>query len=592
MTEWLNTLHWQQPPWLALAPLPWLLLAWQRRQARDPRLARYADAHLLPRLLIGRPAAARGILFAIAWTLAALAAAGPYWSRLTAPAETRGADIAVVVDISPSMSVADLAPTRLDRVKHELRDFVALLRGDRLGLVVFSGNAYPVLPLTTDRDAFLQFLDLLDPGLTQKPGSHLARAMEIATRMLDASPRGSRAVLLVSDGEFHDAEAAAAAAQLRALDIPLYTVGAATESGGPVPDAGGRFLRDGEETVISQLDRARLTQLARDSGGRYVDLREDDAEWREVVAALRARTHETTRVSAANNAEAVSLYPWLLAISLALFVWAGARRDALALLLLPMLIAAPPADAAPWTKREAYEALQARDYREAVRLYSQVRGYAGALGAGTAAYRLQQWETALAHFERALRGAEHDEQKAHALYNAGNALARLERLADASARYQAALRLVPNFSKAALNLSLVNEFLDARRGQRVRDDDENLPAGSKTRSDARDSAAVGRGNDANLPSSAPPNQARNTQRQEQSARAGERNDAAARTNQTDAQATAELQQTLSLWREANARGGGPVELEALRDDAAQFLRWRFRQADSGPNVKIVEDKPW
>lgn len=590
MTEWLNTLHWQQPLWLALAAIPWLLLAWQRRQARDPRLARFADAHLLPRLLIGRPAAARGVLFAIAWTLAALAAAGPYWSRLTAPAETRGADIAVVVDISPSMSVADLAPTRLDRVKHELRDFVALLRGDRLGLVVFSGNAYPVLPLTTDRDAFLRFLDLLDPGLTQKPGSHLARAMEIATRLLDASPRGTRAVLLVSDGEFHDAEAASAAAQLRTLDIPLYTVGAATESGGPVPDARGRFLRDGEETVISQLDRARLTQLARDSGGRYVDLRKDDAEWREVVAALRARTHEATRVSAADHAEAVPLYPWLLAISLALFVWAGARRDALALLLLPMLIAAPSADAAPWTERNAYEALQARDYREAERLYSQVSGYAGALGAGTAAYRQRQWEAALAHFERALRGAENDEEKARALYNAGNALARLERFVDASARYQAALRLVPNFGKAALNLSLVNEFLDARRGLRERDD-ENLPAGSTTRSDARDSAAVGRGNDANLPSSAPPDQARNTQRQEQSARLRERSDPAARPTQTNAQVTPELQRTLSLWREANARGG-PVELEGLRDDAAQFLRWRFREDDFGPQVRIVEDKPW
>lgn len=593
MTNLLNTLHWQQPLWLALALLPLLLRAWRRRQARDPRLARFADAHLLPYLLIGRPAAAHGIVFAIACILATVAAAGPYWSKVTKPAETRGADIAVIVDISPSMNVADLAPTRLERVKRELRDFVALLHGDRLGLVAFSGNAYPVLPLTTDRDAFLQFVDLLDPGLTEKPGSNLARAVEVASRMLDDSPRGSRAVLLVSDGEFHDAEAASVAARLRAQDIPLYTVGAATESGGPVPDARGHFMQDNGEVVISRLDRARLTQLARDSGGRYVDLRKDGGEWREIITALRARTHEVTHVSAANNAQAVPLYPWLLAISLALFIWAGARRpEALALLLLPMLIAPPPADAAPWTERDAYQALQAHDYREAERLYAQVHTYSGAVGAGTAAYHLQQWDTALAHFERALRNAENDKEKAQTLYNAGNALARLERFADASARYQAALRLVPNFSKAALNLNLVNEFLDARRGLRQREDNESLPAGSKTRSDARDSAAIGRGNDATLPSSAPPDAQRNTQQQVQSAHAAERSDRVTGQTKTAARATAELQQTLSLWRNANARGGGSMELEALRDNSAQFLRWRFREDDFGPHVRMVEDKPW
>src|SRR3569833_1846775 len=105
------------------------------------------------------------------------------------------------------MRVAGLAQRWFERVKHELREFLALLGGDRLGLVVFSGNAYPVMQLTEDRDAILQFVDLLDPGLTEIPGSHLARAVEVAARMLEDSPRGSRAVLLVSDGEFHDMEA-------------------------------------------------------------------------------------------------------------------------------------------------------------------------------------------------------------------------------------------------------------------------------------------------------------------------------------------------------------------------------------------------
>src|SRR3569832_2368262 len=145
-----------------LALMPWLLRAWQRRHARSPRLTAFADAHLLPRLLVGRPAAAQGAVLATAGSLAARAAAGPYWAEHATPAEVAGADITVVVDISQSMAVTDLAPDRHTRVKHELHDFVRLLGGDRLALVVFSGNAYTVLPLTSDRDAFLQFVGCFD----------------------------------------------------------------------------------------------------------------------------------------------------------------------------------------------------------------------------------------------------------------------------------------------------------------------------------------------------------------------------------------------------------------------------------------------
>lgn len=586
---WLNALHWQQPLWLLLALLPWLLRAYQHRQTGSARLAKFADAHLLPRLVIGRPAPAHTLLFVVAWTLAAIAAAGPYWSKHVTPAETRGADIAVVIDISPSMAVADLAPDRLTRVKHELRDFVRLLGGDRLGLVVFSGNAYPALPLTADRDAFLQFVDLLDPSLTSRPGSNLTRAIDAAVRMTEHSAPGSRAVLLISDGEFHDVDAASAVAALRAQDIPLLTLGAATDRGGPVLDGQGHFLRHQNEVVISRIDRARLQQLARDTGGRYAELREDDGEWRVLIDGLRARTQETTRPSAANNADAVPFYPWLLAASLALFLWAGARRrEALAMLVLPVLLFTPPsADAAPWTEQRAYDALQAHDYRQAQQLYAGVKSFSGALGAGTAAYRLQDWNAALSHFEHATRSAANDQDKARALYNAGNALARLARYDDASKRYQAALRLDPNFSKAALNLNLVNEFLDARRGLQQTEDSEPSLASSDTRPDAKDSAAIGRGDDATLSSSSPPTAQPNARQEQQ------RSGAPQTANTLQKSTAADLQQVMTLWRDAQGQGsGGAVELEALRDNTADFLRWRFREEDFGSHVKKKEDKPW
>lgn len=590
---WLGALHWEQPWWLLFIPLPWLWRAWQRRRSTSHRLSRFADAHLLPRLLVGRPASTQTAVLAIAWSLAAVAAAGPYWAQHVSPAETRGVDIAVVVDISPSMAVTDLAPDRLARVKHELRDFARLLGGDRLGLVVFSGNAYPALPLTADRDAFLQFVDLLDPTLTSRPGSNLSRAIDAAVRLLQHSEPGSRAVVLISDGEFHDADAASAVTALRTQDIPLLAVGAATERGGPVLDAQGHFLRYQDELVVSRLDRTRLQQLARDTGGAYAKLHEDDGEWRSLLNVLRARTQETAHASAANNAEAVALYPWLLASSIGLFLWAGMRRpEALGILALPLLFGAPPpADAAPWTEQQAYEALQAQKFQEALQLYSKMKSYAGALGAGTAAYRLQDWDAALAHFERAARNAANEDEKARALYNAGNALARLQRYEDASARYQAALRADPNFSKAALNLNLVNEFLDARRGLRPREDN-NKPSlgGVETRADAKESTDTGRGDEAGMISNARPEAQANTQ-QEQGP-SGARSSAGARPSSGTLTDAAQVQLALTLWREAQGRGGEAVELDALRDNTAEFLRWRFRGEDFGSHIKKREEKPW
>ena len=595
MMEWLNALHWRAPLWLMLGFLPALLYVWRRRETSTARLARFADGHLVRRLLLG-PAGGGGpgMLFVIAWLLAALALAGPYWSRAGAPAESRGIDLAVIIDISPSMAVADLSPNRLARAKLELRDFIAQLGGDRLALIAFSANAYPILPLTADREAFLQFADLLDPGLTAKPGSNLGRAMDVAGQLLADSPARSRAALLISDGEFHDAEAAGVAARLREQGIPLFVVGAGTAAGGPVPDGAGHFMRYEDQVVLSRLGRDGLQRLARDSGGHYVELREDDNDWRELITALRANTEAGRLAAPVAAVDAVPLYIAPLIASLVLFLWAGARRrEALAMLFLPLLLAPPPGDAAPWNERQAYEALQQKDYAQAQQRYGEINNYRGWLGAGAAAYRLQDWRAALAAFEKAARQAENDDAKADALYNAGNALAQLKQLEDASARYRAALTLKPNLAQAALNLSLVNEFLDARRGPREseapRQTPQNLGGEAREQEESTDS---GRGSATDTGAAAPPAAQGNPERQRDKTDA-ERQANQGEDRQRQQREAARLEEALALWRGAETKQGGePVELEAVRDEGAAFLEWRFRQLDFGPQVKMMEGKPW
>ncbi len=570
----LAALEWRAPAGLLLILAPLALLAWRRRHGAEQRLERYAEAHLLRRLLIGAtPGAGSHKLLLLAWLLAAVAAAGPYWTLPDTPAENaRGVDLAIIIDISPSMAAADISPTRLARAQRELRDLVELLPNSRYGLVVFSANAYTTLPLTSDRAALLHSVDLLEPWLTVKHGSNVARALELTARLLEESPQDARAALLISDGELPEPDALTAARQLGARGIPLYTLGLGSASGAPVPSEDGHFIRQDDEVVISRLDRPRLHALAAATGGELLQLNDDDSEWQEMVEKLQSRmTASITLPSTATR----QLFPLFLGLSLMLFVWSGARRYAtLALAPLTLLILPLDNDAMA-SETRAYAALQAGDYAQAERLYRDMDGYSAAMGLGAAAYRQSKWPAALAAFERAAQHGGDEQTRAEALYNAGNALARLQRFKEASDIYTQALHLAPNFNKAALNLSLVNELLETQRGERASDDaDQDRPPLASGGADG--AAPRGQGQDAQAASAQPPRPG------------GEQQNAPSQ--QTG------LRAALSQWQQQaagdGALAGADLLLDALSDRNGEYLRWRFREQDFGPNTKVIEDRPW
>lgn len=474
-------LEWREPLWLLLLLVPWLWLAWKKRDAAAQRrkLSAFADAHLLPKLMTGQPSAnataKRNWRFVAAWLLAALAASGPYLVQPTPQSEQRsGIDIAVVIDISPSMAAPDITPSRLERAKLELRDFVQRLRGDRVALVAFSANAYVTLPLTPDKDAFLYFADLLDPALVMRHGSNLPRALHVARQTLQGSQSPGRAVLLISDGEMHNARPVQSEiTQLRAAGIPLFVLGAGTEKGAPVPDGRGHFMQSADGLVISRLARPQLESLAAATGGLYSDLRNDDSDWEKLFAGLR-KIEANSYASVERARHSHQLFPWLLAASLLLFVWAGARRTEVLVVMLAAPLLALPHDshASPWQEQRALEALTQGDHPRAAALYRDIGNYNGLTGLGASVYRQRRWTDALTAFEQAARLATTDEQRAKAAYNRGNTLAQLGRLDEAAYAYEQALRLQNNYPRAAYNLTLVKKEKALRMLAQSRTDQE------------------------------------------------------------------------------------------------------------------------
>ena len=457
MIESLLHLHWREPLWLALAALP-LLFGWWRR-ARQARLLRYADAELLP--WAANPPASRGnqrwhaLAHGVAWLLLALAAAGP---RLPLdvqdgePVPRHQVTLMAVLDVSASMRATDIAPDRLARARLELLDWLPRLQGERVGLILYAGEAGVLLPPTDDAALLQRALDQVDPQLIEAQGTNLAAALELARAQLAAAPGRAKAILLLTDAEAGSVDAAAQAAMegLRDARLPLFVLGLSSEAGAPVPLPDGGFAELDGIQVQSRLDAKSYAQLAQASGGRFAAVADGDADWSALhdrgIAALPGD------LVAADGAVAWrELYAWCLAPALVLFMVVSLPRRVVATIALAVWGTALVSPEAWADEAAAWQAWQQKQYAHAQTLYAQTGGYRGQMGAGAAAWRQAQYAVAARHFGAALLLAESDSQRADALYNLGNAHYGRGQWQAAWEAFETVLRMRPNDASARSN---------------------------------------------------------------------------------------------------------------------------------------------
>jgi Ca-activated chloride channel family protein len=494
MLAWheLAELQWRYP-WAALLLLLPLGLGWLARR-RQQRLVRYAEPHLQPwaieRRATGRVGRLRRSAEALAWLLLALAAAGPRLPALAPEPDKMAArqahviDVMVVLDVSASMSATDVAPDRLTRARLELQDLLPRLHGERLGLLLYAGQAGLLLPPTEDKALLARALQQAGPDLLDAPGTDLARALTLAREHLGqgADPARRRAVLLVSDAEQDSLQGvageavAAAVEQLRAADMPLYVLVTASRAGAlfELPN-GRRALRDGQP-VLSRPELSAYRRLAQRSGGDLAEVRDGDADWDQLyddgLVRLPGAALPTGPVQAWRE-----LYVWPLGLALLLLLWSGlppAARPraggALLVLLLAGSLAAPEAQAAdpPSTAQAAAQAYRAQQWAQALPLFERQGGYAGAMGAGAAAWQLRDHARAARHFSQALLLARNATERDDALYNLGNAHYAQERWLAAAQAWRAVLLSRPGHARAAANLVPAEAQLAKRAGTPMR----------------------------------------------------------------------------------------------------------------------------
>jgi Ca-activated chloride channel family protein len=222
----------------------------------------------------------------IAVAFLVLALADPQTGSKMEKVERRGIDVMIALDVSNSMLVEDIRPSRLERAKQAISKLIDRLDGDRIGIIVFAGKAYNQLPITTDYGAAKMFLSAINTNIVPVQGTAIADAIDMATNSFGQSTH-NKAIIVISDGEDHQGDVLEKTEVAAKKGIVVYTVGMGIPEGGPIPVYNGETRtgykkdRDGT-TIISHLDESLLQRIASVGKGMYVRANNSEEGWQRV----------------------------------------------------------------------------------------------------------------------------------------------------------------------------------------------------------------------------------------------------------------------------------------------------------------------
>lgn len=243
------------------------------RRGRMARIRRFGDEALVKQLMpswSGAKGWVRVILLSLAFFCFVIGLCRPQVGAKLSERETKGAEIMICLDVSNSMLAQDYSPDRLERAKLAISRIVDKLDGDRIGLIVFAGNSFVQLPITTDYVSAKMFLNSIDTGSVPVQGTAMGEAIHTAARSFSAQSEKSRAIIVITDGENHEDDPVVAAGEVAAMGMKVYTIGVGTLQGQPIP-RDGELMKDKDgNIVVTRLDEDTLREVAEAGNGAYV----------------------------------------------------------------------------------------------------------------------------------------------------------------------------------------------------------------------------------------------------------------------------------------------------------------------------------
>ena len=246
-------------------------------RSRKKLLLSFAESPLLEKISSANPAMqkTKAVLLVFALFFIIFSLARPQFGSKLVEVKQKASDVVIAVDVSKSMLAEDIKPSRLDKAKSMLSMLINQLGGNRVGIIAFAGVAFWQCPLTLDISSANLFLEIMDTNLIPLPGTSIGSAIRLAAKGLSTSAPGTKAIVLLTDGEDHDSDPLGAAALAQSQGIKIFTIGFGSPNGEPIPlkDENGKFAgykkNKKGEVVMSKMDESLLTKMAIETGGEY-----------------------------------------------------------------------------------------------------------------------------------------------------------------------------------------------------------------------------------------------------------------------------------------------------------------------------------
>jgi len=477
----LGQLHFLHPLWL-LALFPLAFLWWitaRSKMSSSKAWEKVIDAKLLPLLLSGsdekhsRSASLAKWLLAFTWLIATISLADPVWEKIPRPIFQTNSARVIVLDLSNSMQVADLKPSRLSRARFKIEDILSEnpdsnLANDeegQIGLVLFAGDAFTASPLTRDSETIRALLQVLSPDIMPSQGSRVDLGLQKAHELLTQAGVKNGQILLIADGVSDQDATLKVVNKIRRDGHKISVLGVGTELGGKLPQI---KYQNGDSITIA-LDSEFLQEIAKAGGGKYHLISTDNTDLKNVLSTIVSNANKPKEQNKDVKSEDWKSSGPLIVLLLLPFAALAFRRGWLFNILIVAslfgLLQPQPVLASPLTEslsngwndiwinkeQQADTALKKQQYDKAEKLSNNP------LMKGSASYKQKEYAKALEDFKQA-KGAD-------ARYNEGNALSKLEKYEDAIKAYDKALKLQPNMEDAKKNKAAVEKMLKQKKQQ-------------------------------------------------------------------------------------------------------------------------------
>ena len=439
------------------------------RKFGDPKLLR----ELMPDLSRWRPSVKFWLLEG-ALALLILMLARPQMGTRISHEKRTGIETIICLDISNSMRAEDVTPNRLDRAKMMVENLVDHFTDDKIGLIVFAGDAFVQLPITSDYVSAKMFLSNIDPSMMATQGTDVARAVEMATHSFTQEKGIGKAIIVITDGEDHEGGAVEAAEAAKKAGMRVYMLGIGSTKGSPIPIPGtGDYMMDNTgQTVMSALNEDMCKQIAAAGGGAYIHVennsRAQDLLDEELDKLSKKETQTTIYSDYDEQFQAFAILALLLLIIEVCLLesknplmkrFSLFGRKSVATLLLAMLALGAQAQTDRQLVRQGNKQFRAGDYAAAEVSYRKAlekndRNAQALYNLGNALLAQNKDSAAVVEFEKSTKVETNDLRKSMAYHNMGVICQRHQMFGDAIEAYKQSLRLNPHDDETRYNLEL------------------------------------------------------------------------------------------------------------------------------------------